>query len=259
MLKKLGLYLAISSMALMPLSVSARDKQPDAAAQPQVEKSIYEVFSRIGGKIKSVKPAPVAGLYEVLIEKGGRTGIVYIDHDMKHLMQGMVLDVNSLQPVFSHPDETFKPKEPTSLDVSKIPVDAAVTMGNPKGQKKLYVFTDPDCPYCRKAHAELKKLEKIAPDVAIHVMLFPLPMHPEAYDKSRVVIESKNLELLDAAFEGKALPKPAKEQSKALVDSIIKFANENGINGTPTLVLGNGTIIVGGRSSDELKNLLYKN
>jgi len=255
MLKKLALYLAISLMALMPLSVCAGDKQPDAAAQ-QLEKSINEIFSRIGGKMKSVRPAPVAGLYEVLIEKDGRTGIVYVDHAMKHLMQGMVLDVNSLQPVFSHPDETFKPKQPASLDVSKIPLDAAVTMGNPKGQKKLYMFTDPDCPYCRKAHAELKKLEKIAPDVAIHVMLFPLPMHPEAYDKSRTVIESKNLEQLDAAFEGKKLPKPVNEQSKALVESVIKFANENGINGTPTLVMPDGQIMVGSRDAEALKKML---
>ena len=129
-------------------------------------------------------------------------------------------------------------------------------MGNPKGIKKLYVFTDPDCPYCRKGHAELKKLAKIAPDVAIHIMLFPLPMHPGSYDKSRSVIESKNLDLLDKAFDGKEIPKPTKESSKKAIDEIVKFANANGISGTPTMVLPNGTIQVGMRDAETMKKML---
>lgn len=214
------------------------------------------VFEKIGGKVKSVKPAPVKGLYEILVEKDGKSGIVYLDDERKHLLQGMIINLESFQPVFSHPQEMLQPKQQTSLDVSKIPASSAFVMGNPKGIKKLYVFTDPDCPYCNKMHAELKKLAQIAPDVAIHIMLFPLPMHPEAYDKSRSILESKSQEIMDKAFEGKEVPKPVRDDSKAAVDAVIKFATENGINGTPTLVLGNGTIIVGGRDAESLKEMI---
>ena len=179
-----------------------------------------------------------------------------MDYGKKHLIQGMVVDVETLQPASAHQQNLPKPKQQTSVDVAAIPVKNAVVMGNPKGSKKIYVFTDPDCPYCRKGHAELKKLAKIAPDVAIYVMLYPLPMHPAAYDKSRTVVETMSHDLLDKAFEGKDVPKPKKESSKKAIDEIVKFANANGISGTPTMVMPDGTIQVGMRDAETMKQML---
>lgn len=252
MIISLSAYLAfsISTLAL------AEIKPAKAESQSEIEKAATDIFNMIGGKVKSIKSSPVKGLYEILIEKDGRTGIVYLDEAKKHLIQGMVLDIAVLQPVFAHPQEMLQPKQQTSLDVTKIPVESAFVMGNPKGTKKLYVFTDPDCPYCHKMHTELKKLEKIAPDVVINIMLLPLPMHPGAYDKARVILETMNQDILDKAFEGKEVPKPTKESSKAAVDAVIKFAGENGINGTPTIVMPDGKIVVGMRDAESLKKLL---
>ena len=88
-------------------------------------------------------------------------------------------------------------------------------------------------------------------------MLFPLPMHPGAYDKARAIVESnQNLSVLDNAFEGKDLPKPAQESSKAAIDEILKFANANGISGTPTMVMPDGKIEVGMRDAETLKRML---
>src|SRR5664279_4834488 len=199
------------------------------------EKDAGELLKKTGVTVKSVKQSPSKGLFEVLVEKDSKQGLLFIDYGKKNLMQGVVINLETLQPVSAHASE-LQPKQVSSVDVSKIPVDKAVIMGNPKGSKKLYVFTDPDCPYCRKGHLELKKLATIAPDVAIHIMIFPLPMHPGAYDKARVIIETKSLELLDKAFDGKEVPKPSKESSKAAVDEIIKFGNANGISGTPTMI-----------------------
>jgi thiol:disulfide interchange protein DsbC len=256
MLNKLLATLSALLLMAAPLYAATDSKPAAESSSSQVEKAVNDIFNKIGGKVKSIKPAPVKGLYEILIEKDGRTGIVYLDDARKHLMQGMILDIEALQPVFSHPQELLQPKQQTAVDVTKIPVDAAFIMGNPKGAKKLYVFTDPDCPYCHKMHIELKKLVTIAPDVAIHVMLFPLPMHPDAYDKSRAVLETMSQDVMDKAFEGKDVPKPTKENSKVAIDAIVKFAGENGIGGTPTLVLGDGKIIVGFKSSSALKDIL---
>jgi thiol:disulfide interchange protein DsbC len=87
-------------------------------------------------------------------------------------------------------------------------------------------------------------------------MLFPLPMHPGAYDKSRTVIETKSLELLDKAFEGKDIPKPTKESSKKVIDEIISFGKANGISGTPTMILPDGTIQVGIRDAEAMKKMV---
>jgi thiol:disulfide interchange protein DsbC len=258
MIKKLLAAFVLLFSVSSPLLAAADSKSAPENNQSQVEKAVNDVFNKIGGKVLSVKPAPVKGLYEILIEKDGRTGIVYLDEEKKHLLQGMILDINALQPVFSHPQELLQPKQKTSLDVSKIPVESAFIIGNPKGAKKLYVFTDPDCPYCHKMHVELKKLASMAPDVAIHIMLFPLPMHPAAYDKSRAVLETMSQDVLDKAFEGKEVPKPTKESSKASIDAVIKFAGENGISGTPAMVTGNGKILMGFKSSTALQEILSK-
>jgi thiol:disulfide interchange protein DsbC len=212
------------------------------------------LLSKIGATAKSVKQSPSKGLFEVLAEKDGKQGIIFIDYGKKNLLQGMVVNLETLQPVSAH--DPPQPKQPANVDVSKIPVDKAVIMGNPKGSKRLYVFTDPDCPYCQKGHAELKKLVALTPDVAVYIMLFPLPMHPGAYDKARTVLETRSLELLDKAFEGKDVPKPTKDSSKKAIDEIIAFANANGISGTPTMVMPDGRIEVGMRDAETLKKML---
>ncbi len=70
------------------------------------------------------------------------------------------------------------------------------------------------------------------------------------------MFETKSHDLLDKAFEGKDVPKPTKESSKKAIDEIIRFGNANGINGTPTMVMPDGTIEVGMRDAETLKKML---
>lgn len=265
MLRTLIAVCALSLLFMVP--AMAKSPMPEAAGCGSVHDcnkchsmSVKEAESLLsfvdGVKVNSVKPAPSHGLYEVFVEQGNKKLVVYIDFGKKNLLQGQIIDLKSRQPVLAHAKEFAQSKEPQKVNVAAIPIQHSFVMGNPKGGKRLYVFDDPDCPYCRKLHLELKKLEKIAPDVAIHVMLMPLPMHPEAYDKSRTILETQKREYFDAAFEGKAVPKPAKANSKVAVDKIISFAAANGITGTPTLVFPDGSVMVGARDAAELKRIL---
>jgi thiol:disulfide interchange protein DsbC len=258
MLKELLATLAVSVIIAAPSFAMAKEGCGGecTACHTLTEKDANELLKKTGINVKSVKQAPARGLFEVLVEKDNKQGVIFIDYGKKHLIQGMIVSLDTLQPVSAHAQDLPQSKQVTSVDVSKIPVENTVVMGNPKGSKKLYVFTDPDCPYCRKGHLELKKLATIAPDVAIYVMLFPLPMHPGAYDKARTVLETKSLDLLDKAFDGQDVPKPAKESSKAAIDEIIKFGNTNGISGTPTLVMPDGRIEVGMRDAETMKRML---
>lgn len=254
MLKKLCIAVAVATTLVFSSNVMAKEGHSGdcTSCHSLTEKDASKLLSKIGVTAKTVKASPLKGLYEVLVEKDGKQGILFIDYGKKHFMQGMIVNLESMEQISPPP----QPKQSTSLDVSKIPVENAVIMGNPKGSKKLYVFTDPDCPYCRKGHTELKKLAAIAPDVAIHVMLYPLPMHPAAYDKSRAVLETKSLDMMDKIFEGKDVPKPTNESSKKAIDEIIAFANANGISGTPTMVMPDGKIEVGMRDAETMKKML---
>ena len=258
MLKELLICLFVSLIVTSPSFAMAKEGCGGvcASCHSLTEKEATELLKKTGGIVTSVKQSPSRGLFELLVEREGQKGIILMDYGKKHLIQGMVVDIEKMQPASAHQQNIPQPKQLTSLDVNTIPAANAVIMGNPKGSKKLYVFTDPDCPYCRKGHIELKKLAKIAPDVAIHVMLYPLAMHPAAYDKSRTVVETMSLDLLDKAFEGKDVPKPKKESSKKAIDEIVKFANDNGISGTPTMVMPDGKIEVGMRDAETLKKML---
>lgn len=256
MLRNLLLCICFT-LATAGLSVAATEKGHSgdcASCHTLTEKEATEILKKTGGTVTSVKQAPVKGFFELLVERDAQKGVIYLDYSKKYLMQGLIFNLDKLEPVSAHKLEP--PKQKTSLDVKSIPTKNAVIMGNAKAEKKLYVFTDPDCPYCQKGHVELKKLAEIAPDVAIYIMLFPLPMHPGAFDKARTVVETQDLALLDKVFEGKSVPKPTKESSKAAIEEIVKFANANGISGTPTMVLPDGKIEVGMRDAETLKGML---
>ncbi|MDD5286469.1 MAG: DsbC family protein [Desulfuromonadaceae bacterium] len=258
MFKELFTAVAVSLIIASPSYAMAKEGCGGVCStcHSLTESEATELLKKTGGIVTSVKQSPARGLFELLVEREGQKGIILMDYGKTHLIQGMVVDIEKLQPVSAHQQTFQQPKPQTSLDVKTIPVANAVMMGNPKGSKKLYVFTDPDCPYCRKGHTELKKLAKIVPDLAIYIMLYPLPMHPASYDKTRTLFETKSLDMMDKAFEGKDVPKPTKESSKKAIDEIIKFANANGISGTPTIIMPDGRIQVGMDNAEAIKKML---
>lgn len=215
-----------------------------------------ELLKKGGGAVKSVKQAPVPGMFELLVDKDGQQGIVYLDYGKKVLMQGLMLNLDTFEPIAAHGSPAMQPKKIAAVNPVSVPGQFAVTIGNPAAAKQLFVFTDPDCPYCRKLHAELKKLEKLDPQVAIKIMLFPLPLHPGAYDKARVILARKSRELLDMAFDGMALPPPSKDEGKEQVDAVIGYAYANGLRGTPTIIFPDGAVVVGIQDALTLKAIL---
>lgn len=251
------LFISLGTAFAMPAAKDGCGTQACSTCHTLTVKEAGELLGFADVTVKSIKPAASHGLHEILFEKNGGVGIVFIDYGKKHLIQGQIIDLKTKDVVVAHEKDLPKPKQFTGVDPKLIPVQYAVVMGNPKSVKKIYVFTDPDCPYCRQLHPVLQQLVKQVPDLAINVMLYPLrQLHPQAYDKSRVVLASKKSELLDKAFEGKELPKPKGDEGKAGVDAIITFAGEQGINGTPMVLLQDGKVYQGPRTVDGMKKVL---
>jgi len=251
------LLISFGTAVAMPAAKDGCGTQECSKCHSLTVKEAADLLGFAGVTVKSVKPAPSHGLHEVLFEKGGGKGIVFIDYGKKYVIQGPIIDIKTQEAVAAHEREFPKPKQFTGVDPKLIPTQYAVVMGNQKGTRKIYVFTDPDCPYCRQLHPILQQLEKLMPDLAINIMIFPIrQLHPESYDKSRVVLAAKKRNLLDKAFEGKELPKPKGDEGKAAVDTIIKFSEEQGINGTPMILLQDGKVYQGPRTAEALKKVL---
>jgi thiol:disulfide interchange protein DsbC len=100
----------------------------------------------------------------------------------------------------------------------------------------------------------MKKVVEKRKDIAFYIKMFPLKMHPGAYEKAKAIVCEKSLTLLDDAFEKKQLPKPKCETT--VIDENLKLAEKLGITGAPTLIMPDGKVIQGYKEADALIELV---
>jgi protein-disulfide isomerase len=97
----------------------------------------------------------------------------------------------------------------------------------------------------------MKKVLEKRKDIAFYIKLFPLPMHKEAYPKSKEIVCSADpLKSLDDVFAHKELPKT--DCPTTQIDDNLKLGQKLGINGTPAIIMPNGTLVSGALDSDAL-------
>ncbi len=193
--------------------------------------------------VHEIKMAPVKGFWVIEIEMNGQRGGIYLDFTKKFLTPQLV-------PVEIAIRQAQQQAKPQKIEFSKISLKDAVVMGGKNAKKKVAVFSDPDCPYCRKLHEEMKQVIAKRKDIAFHLLVYPLPMHKEAYPKSQAVLCEKSPALLDDAFSGKAIPEP--KCSNEVLERILAMGKELNINGTPTLIREDGTLLSGTMPADKL-------
>lgn len=245
-----GLVILATSANAKPLGNCGSNCMECHSLTPAEAKTILKDL----GDVKSVKISPVKGLWELTLERDGYQAIAFMDFAKKHLFPGPVFEISTGNQLSASP---LNMKEDRKVDISSIPLTDSIVMGNPMGRNRLFVFTDPDCPSCARQHAELKKLAAMDKSVAIYVKMFPLKMHPQAYDKARVILGSSSLNMLDKTFRGEKLPQPRKKDGKEPVDRTIRVGEALGIDGTPALVLPDGRVIAGFRDAGAIKLLLF--
>jgi thiol:disulfide interchange protein DsbC len=202
-------------------------------------------------KVLEVKSSPVKAIWEITINAGGQKVVGYIDFSKHYLVTGDIIDLKTKTNITRD-----RLTEINKVDVSTIPLDDAIVMGDKNAPHKVIVFSDPECPYCAKLHQEMKKVIEKRKDIVFFIKMFPLPIHKGSYDKAKAIVCAKTLAVLDDAFEKKDLP-PAKCSSSA-VDENMKLASKLGINGTPAIIFPDGRVIPGYMDADALINALEK-
>lgn len=203
-------------------------------------------------RVLSVDFAEMPGVWVVEVEKDRKKYPLYIDFSKSYVVAGNIIRLKDGRNVTQ-----TRMSELNRVDVSKIPLDDALVLGRPEAKKRVIVFTDPECPYCKKLHAELKDVVQRDPEVAFLIKLFPLKMHPNAYSASKSIVCSKSTELLEASFAGKPVPPPICETP--VVDETLALVGELGIRSTPTLVMPDGRVLPGFKKADDILNLLAPN
>ena len=203
-------------------------------------------------KIIEVRPASLKGLWEVAIESKGQKGIVYIDFSNKYIVSGSIFDIKTKTNLTG--ERLFNLNK---IDISQIPLDNALLMGDKDASKRVIIFTDPECPYCGKLHQEIKKVLEKRKDIAFYIKLFPLAkLHPKAYEKSMAIVCEKSLKLLEDSFAGKSIPEAKCKTSE--LDENLKLGERFGLRGTPAIILPGGGIVPGYKDADSIISLIDK-
>ncbi len=202
-----------------------------------LEKEVVE--RSIQTPVRSVSPSPIEGLYEVVTQDNR---IVYMDKTGRYLVVGSILDIENRANVTDQ-----RVDEITIVDFENIPLSEAVREGD--GNVKIAVFDDPDCPFCRKMHKELKELT----DVSLYYFVFNLPGHPEAYDKSvKIVCADDPVAALNRAMEGDPLD-DLKRCETEQVERNKSLSLRIGVQATPYLIFESGKAVRGYRKASELQ------
>jgi len=223
----LALAIPVPSPAATPDAIVA---ETDSRASAKVLANLQKKYPRT--QIRSVSRSEIKGVYEVVM---GRN-VAYTDKSGRYLLFGHLYDMEKQK------DLTQPLKEDMSrIDFSSLPIADAVVIKQGTGEHKIALFSDPDCPYCRKVEPELAKLE----NVTIYVFMTPLPNHPDARRKVEAVWCAKKEQASswrEMMLENKD---PGKRACDNPIDRNLKLAGKLGVRGTPTLFNEYGVRMVG--------------
>lgn len=197
-------------------------------------------------KIASIQKTPYSGLFEVYMD--GQ--LVYIDANAQYIFLGDVIDVNKRANLTQARLSTLN-----TVPLNQLPLNNALKMVKGKGERKLVVFSDADCPFCRKFEEELKKVDNIT----VYTFLFPIEgLHPKAVQISRQVwcAPDKNKAWDDYMSAGKIPNNDGKCNNP--IDENMALGAKLGINGTPTILLANGQRIPGMVPAAKLEEMMAR-
>ena len=201
---------------------------------------------KLGQPVDSVRETPIKGLYEVVL---GKRHIVYSDAKGEYVVVGDLVNVGTKKSLTE-----ARMSELNKADFSKLPLADAIKEVRGTGKRQLVVFSDPDCPFCKRL--EQQSLMGID-NVTIHTFLMPLAgLHPDAARKSELIwcAENPTKAWQDFMHQGN-LPTGGKTQCDNPVAKNVKLGESLGINGTPALIFADGQIVSGAIPKEEIEKV----
>jgi thiol:disulfide interchange protein DsbC len=211
------------------------------ATETEMEARLKELYPST--RITAVRHSEVGGLFEVTM---GRN-VAFTDSSGRYFVFGHLFDMREQRDLTAQ-----RLSDINRIDFAQLPLQDAIKTVRGDGSRKLAVFSDPDCPYCKGLEGELAKLE----NVSIYTFLFPLDgLHPEAKGKAERVWCATNPAKAWATLmtTGKVVDSP---NCATPIARINQLATSLGINGTPTIILQDGSLIPGAASVAEINRRL---
>lgn len=197
-----------------------------------------------GGRVESIRPTPVEGLYEVHFQSREGPQLVYADENAEHIFVGTLYDARRDRNLTEE-----RMRRLSAIDFGTLPLDLAVKVQRGNGRRQLVVFSDPYCPACRQFEQTLAQVD----DITVYYFMYPV-IRPELTDHSKAVWCSADRAKawIALAARAKAQPPAAKPTCATPVERILALGRSLGVNSTPTLFFVNGERVRGGLHAPDL-------
>lgn len=214
------------------------------ADEASLKKAVEAAYPKF--KVDKVTKTPYAGLYEIFM--GGQ--IIYTDEKLTFLIaEGHLVDPKTKKDITGE-----RLEELTKIDFASLPLDQAIKVVKGNGSRKLVVFSDVDCPYCKRL--ERNELANIT-DVTVYTFLYPIEqLHPDAASKSKLIWCANNrVKAWEDWILRDQLPSAA-GNCEVPLEKVGQLARKIGVSSTPTLIFADGKRMLGAQPHKEIERML---
>lgn len=220
-------YLALG-LSLLAGSALAQTASTAADASGQVQQRFSSQFPGI--RVDGVSPTPYGGLYEIRV---GNT-LLYADEAVSYVLEGNLIDGATRRNLTAQRQEQLN-----AIDFADLPLDLAFLQVRGDGSRKLAIFEDPNCGYCKQLRKTLLDLD----NVSVYTFMYPI-LSPDSATKVQAIwCADDKAAAWDAwMIEGKA---PAALECDAPMDDFVALGRKHNVRGTPTLFFADGSRATG--------------
>lgn len=216
---------------------------PAFAQEAAIRKNLPERLPNLP-KIDEVTRSPVAGLWEVRIG----TDIFYTDEQGQYLIQGELMDLRARVNLTQQRIDKL-----TAFDFDKLPLKDAIAIKQGKGTRKMAVFMDPNCGFCKRFERDVANLK----DVTVYIYLYPI-LGQDSQTKSRDIWCARDpAQAWRDWMLANKLPSSAPARCDfAAIERNVELGRKHRVNGTPATVFEDDSRLPGAVPGEQLEKQL---
>jgi thiol:disulfide interchange protein DsbC len=227
---------AIAAAALAALLALPALAQDTERVKAELKKKVPEAT------VDAVRKIPYGSLYEVLV--GGE--IFYTDQDATFLVLGSIVDLKTKQNVTE-----ARTRQLNRIDFAALPLDNAVKIVRGNGSRKVAMFADPNCGYCKRFERDLLGVS----DITVYVFLYPI-LSPDSVAKSKAVWCSPDRGKAWIDMMVRDTPPALDAKCETPIDKVLAYGQSKSVRGTPTIIFEDGERVPGAISIAEFEKKL---
>ena len=212
------------------------------AQEATIRKNLAERLPNLP-KIDEVSKTPMNGLFEIRVNE---VDVFYTDAQGNFLIQGSLIDTKSRRNLTEERTEKL-----SAIDFSALPLKDAFTIVRGNGKRKMAVFEDPNCGYCKRFERDLQGVS----DVTIHMFLYPV-LGPDSTEKTRNLWCAKDRAKTWQDVMVRDMPIPKATCDSTAIDRNIDFGRKLKITGTPTIFFADGSRVPGAINAQQVEKFL---